>query len=142
MNWLTYTWITAISYGVFNVFMRLSSLFGMTSQLGTLILNFSAALTILGYSLMTRNFSQSIGSVTILGITFAIATGLIAAIGNTARFLSFDAKAPLATSQIIITIGQLIIVAIVSTIFFKENLTVSKIIGMLMGIAGIYFLLK
>lgn len=140
MTWLKYTLVTTIFYGTFNIFMKLASSYGINNKLGTFILNLTATLIMVMYFILLKPFSRTTGNLLTIGIVFAVLAGVSAAIGNTSRFIAYDLKAPLATSQLISSIGSMAITSIASFIIFKESFTLGKFIGLIIGSFGIYLM--
>lgn len=124
MNWLFFTIITSLCYGCFNVFMKIASGFGVESKVGTLILNLVATITIILYLSFSAKKSLKSLNLLSLGAMFAMFAGLMAAIGNTSRFIS--------------SFGSMTITYVISFLFLKESFSIGKLIGLFLGYVGIY----
>lgn len=142
MNWLIFTIITSVTYGFFNVFMKLAADFGINSKIGTLVLNLTAFLMILSYLLILKNTELKSSKLWSYGLVFAVLAGLMAAIGNTSRFISYDLEAPLSISQLISSFGSMTVTYLVGFIFLKEPLSVTKMFGLVLGYIGIYLAIR
>lgn len=137
MNWILLAIITAIFYGMYNFFIKISS--GSINQVvGAVILQLVAAvlgvITLLVLKIIGTEFTISQK-----GVWFAILAGLMVGLAEILSFFVFSKGAPISVGTAII-IGGSVVVASVIGFFLKENVSLLNLFGILAIVIGIVLL--
>lgn len=139
-NWFWYAVAAAILYGAHQIFTKLAAE-KIGDGLGGFVVEATAALTILGYLVYLKvagHWNQSASSA---GVGYSILTGLCVGAGTVVFFLLFQKGGPLSAVPMILA-GGAAIMAAAGTLFFKEPLSVPRVMGILFSIAGLLLLRK
>ncbi|HEY2081895.1 MAG TPA: EamA family transporter [Verrucomicrobiae bacterium] len=139
-NWFWYALAAAILYGVHQIFTKLAAE-KIGDGLGGFVVEATAALTILGYLVYLKvagHWNQSASSA---GVSYSILTGLCVGAGTVVFFLLFQKGGPLSAVPMILA-GGAAIMAAAGTLFFKEPMSVPRVMGILFSIAGLLLLRK
>ena len=138
MSWLPLAVLTAVAFGVYNVFIKLSS--GRIDQiLGAVVLQTVAALVGGGVALALRLGGRSF-AVTGAGLGWAVAAGIAVGLAEIATFVLFSRGAPVAVATPIIMGGSVVVTALVGLAVLGERLAAPQLGGIVLVAAGIALL--
>ena len=136
--WFWYAVVAAILYGAHQIFTRLAAE-RIGDGLGGFIVEASAALSILIYLALlwlagrwTQKFSAA-------GFNYSLLTGICVGAGTIAFFLLFQKGGPLSAVPAILA-GGAAIMAIAGILFFHEPPSWQRLLGIVLAIAGLFFL--
>jgi len=134
MNWLLLAIITAIFYGMYNFFIKISS--GHINQVvGAVILQLVAA--ILGaITLFVLKLTGTEFNVSSKGVWFAILAGAMVGVAEILSFFVFSKGAPVSVGTAIIIGGSVVVAGIIG-LFMKEDLGIINFLGILAIVVGI-----
>lgn len=138
MNWIYLAVITASFYALYNVFIKLASghIYEIT---GAVILQIVAAL--LGGGLLLylkmKNIPMEISA---KGIWLSVIAGIFVGLAEIFSFIVFSKGVSASAGIPVIIGGSVLFAAIIGFIFLKDSLSASNIMGLLLIIAGIYFI--
>ena len=140
MSWILLTFITAVFFGVYSFFIKVSS--GHINQIaGALILQAVAAL-VGGISLLFLKFTNSPIEISNKGVFYAILAGLFIGLAEIATFFVFSKGVTLSLGLPIIVAGSVVFGSLLGILFLKEVLTPIHLLAMLLVIIGIALLVK
>ncbi len=137
-EWFWYAIGAAILYGLHQVFTRLAS-DRIGDGIGGFVVEGTAAFTILLYLLslyMAGKWNQTIST---LGVSYSVLTGICVGAGTILFFLLFQKGGPLSAVPMILA-GGASIMAVVGIFFFKEAASWPRLLGIVLSIAGLYLL--
>jgi len=137
-SWFPYAIVAALLYGLHQVFTKLAAN-RIAAGPGGLILEATATVTILIYVVLLqfggeRNllFSRS-------GTLWSAVAGLCVGAGTIAFYLLFQRGGPLSAVPGILA-GGLALVALVGFLGFHEQLSVTRLAGIVLSVAGLWLL--
>jgi transporter family protein len=139
-DWFWYAVGAAVLYGLHQVFTKLASA-TISDGLGGFVVEGSAALTILvylGWLWFSGHWDQKADTA---GIGWSVVTGLCVGVGTILFFLLFQKGGPLSAVPMVLA-GGAAIMAVAGVLFFKETLSVARMSGIVLAIAGLYLLRK
>jgi transporter family protein len=139
-TWFWYAVGAAILYGLHQVFTKLASS-TISDGLGGFVVEGSAALTILiylGWLWFSGHWDQKADAA---GVGWSVVTGLCVGVGTILFFLLFQKGGPLSAVPMVLA-GGAAIMAVAGVVFFKESLSVARVAGIFLAIAGLYLLRK
>jgi transporter family protein len=135
MNWLLPAILTAIFYGTYNVFIKLSS--GHIHQIaGALILQIVAALLGTGV-LVFLKIKQVPLEISSRGVWYAVLAGVFVGLAEIFSFVVFSKGVNASTGISIIIGGSVVVGAAIGFLFLKESMPPLQFIGLLLIVAGI-----
>jgi bacterial/archaeal transporter family protein len=136
--WFWYAVGAAVLYGAHQIFTKLAA-DKISDGLGGFVVEASAALTILFYLAWLRfggTWNQtSSGS----GVFWSVLTGVCVGAGTILFFLLFQKGGPLSAVPMILA-GGAAMMALAGIIFFKEPMTLARLAGIAMALAGLFLL--
>lgn len=139
-NWFWYAVAAAVLYAAHQIFTKLSA-DKIGDGLGSFVVEATAALTILGYLIYLKtvgpwqqNFSSS-------GVGYSVLTGICVGAGTIVFFLLFQKGGPLSAVPMILA-GGAAIMATAGILFFKEPVSIPRLLGVVFSIAGLLLLRK
>ncbi|MFZ2189818.1 MAG: EamA family transporter [Candidatus Magasanikiibacteriota bacterium] len=134
MNWIFLAIITAVFYGMYNFFIKLSS--GNINQVvGAVILQIVA--TMLGVvTLLILKLTGMEFNISSKGVWYAVLAGVMVGLAEILSFFVFSKGAPVSVGTAII-IGGSVVVAGVIGFFMKEDFGIMNFLGILAIIIGI-----
>ncbi len=138
MNWFWYAVVAAVLYGLHQIFTKLASA-NISDGLGGFVVEATAAATIAIYLIvlwLSKHWDQKGDSV---GIWYSVLTGICVGAGTLAFFLLFQKGGPLSAVPMILA-GGAAIMAIAGIFFFKEPASVSRVIGIVLALTGLFLL--
>ncbi len=134
-DWLPLALLTAVAYGLFNVFAsRAGGKIG--DALGAGLLEGTAALVIGIFALATRASTQA----TAAGVRFSVLAGVFAGIGTLAYVSMFRRGGALAFAGPIAFCGSMVVMVAVGVLVFHEPLSAKRAAGLLLGLLSIALL--
>lgn len=138
LNWISLAVMTAVFYGVYNFFIKVSS--GHINQIvGAVILQIVAAL-LGGVILFIMKMTNSPLEISPKGVWFAILAGIFVGLAEITSFFVFS-KGIYASIGIPIVIGGSVLFgAVLGLIFLKETINPANILGILLIVGGIILL--
>ena len=139
-DWFWYAVGAAVLYGLHQVFTKLASS-TISDGLGGFVVEGSAAVTILiylGWLWFSGHWDQKADAA---GVGWSVVTGLCVGVGTILFFLLFQKGGPLSAVPMVLA-GGAAIMALAGVLFFKEPLSVARVTGIVLAIAGLYLLRK
>ncbi len=134
MHWLLLAVISAIFFGAYNVFIKISS--GHINQVvGALILQVVAAFVGGGIFIIFKMMNAPL-EVSQKGIWFAVFAGLAIGLAEVASFFLFSKGVPVSVGMPIIVGGSMVFGTILGVFFLKETLSPIHYFAIAMTIAG------
>ena len=109
------------------------------SATGGLLVEVVAALTILTYLIYARYYAHQDHKIEGQGVTYSILTGICVGAGTVFFFALFQKGAPLTAVPAILA-GGAAIMAVVGFIGLHEEVTASKLVGLVLSIIAIFLL--
>jgi bacterial/archaeal transporter family protein len=137
-SWFFYAIGAAVLYGAHQIFTKMAS-DKISDGLGGFVVEGSAALTILVYLAYLKFFGQWNQTSSALGIWYSVLTGICVGVGTLFFFLLFQKGGPLSSVPMILA-GGAVIMAIAGIVFFKESPSISRLIGIILALVGLFLL--
>ena len=139
-TWFFYAVGAAVLYGLHQVFTKLAA-DRISEGLGGLVVEGTAALTILAYLAWLRFDGKWSQTASYLGVWFSVLTGVCVGAGTILFFLLFQKGGPLSAVPMILA-GGAAIMALTGILFFKEPASWPRLLGVAMAIGGLFLLRK
>ncbi len=136
--WFWYAAVAAVLYGAHQIFTRLAS-DHIGDGLGGFVVEATAALSILlylGVLYFAGRWNQKFSSE---GFWYSALTGICVGAGTIAFFLLFQKGGPLSSVPVILA-GGAAIMAIAGFFFFHEPASISRIVGIILALVGLFLL--
>ncbi len=136
--WFWYAVVAAVLYGAHQIFTRLAS-DHIGDGLGGFVVEATAAFSILLYLCFlyfSGRWNQKFSSE---GFWYSALTGVCVGAGTIAFFLLFQRGGPLSSVPVILA-GGAAIMAIAGIFFFHEPASITRIVGILLALAGLFLL--
>lgn len=138
MNWILLAITTAIFYGAYNVFIKVSS--GHINQIvGAVILQIVAALVGV-IILLILKITNSPLVISQKGVWFAVLAGIMVGLAEITSFYVFSRGVPVSTGIPIIIGGSVLVGAVLGLTFLKETLTPIHYLAIALIVAGVIIL--
>jgi transporter family protein len=137
-QWFWYAIGAAILYGLHQVFTKLASN-GISDGLGGFVVEGTAALTILLYLAALYFGGRWNQKASAPGVWYSVATGVCVGVGTIFFFLLFQKGGPLSSVPMILA-GGAAIMAVVGIFFLNEPVSVTRIIGIVLALTGLFLL--
>lgn len=138
--WIWYAVIAAVLYGAHQIFTRLAAE-RIGDGLGGLVVEASAALSILVYLTLLWLGGRWNQKFTISGLNYSLLTGICVGAGTIVFFLLFQKGGPLSAVPAILA-GGATIMAITGILFFHEPPSWQRLAGVAFAITGLFLLRK
>lgn len=139
-EWLWYAIGAAVLYGLHQIFTKLASA-GISDGYGGAIVETTAAVTIGLYVIAVKALGGPPQHATRSGVLYSVATGICVGAGTVLFFLLFQRGGPLSAVPAILAVGAAIM-AVAGVAWFREPLSWSRGIGVVLSIASILLLRK
>jgi transporter family protein len=136
--WFWYALWAAVLYGLHQVLTKLAAN-RIGDGLGGFIVEATAALTILLYLAWLRFGGTWNQTSSAPGLIYSVLTGICVGAGTVVFFLLFQKGGPLSAVPMVLA-GGAALMAIVGILFFKETVSPSRVIGIVMALVGLYLL--
>lgn len=137
-TWFWYAIGAAVLYGLHQIFTKMASS-SISDGLGGLVVEGTAALTILAYLAWLRFSGHWNQKAAAPGIVYSITTGICVGAGTILFFLLFQKGGPLSAVPMVLA-GGAALMAIAGIVFFKEPPSAARLAGIAMAIAGLVLL--
>lgn len=138
MTWIPLAIATAVAFGLYNVFIKVSSS-RIDEVLGAVILQAVALGLGVGYLVTLRatgkQFQVSSG-----GVLAAVGAGVAVGVAEILTFVVFARGAPASLGSPIIMGGSIVVAAVIGTIALREMLGLYQVLGIALVIAGIFLI--
>jgi bacterial/archaeal transporter family protein len=139
-TWFWYAVGAALLYGLHQIFTKLASA-GISDGIGGLVVEGTAALTILVYLIYLRTAGSWNQSATAFGIWYSVLTGICVGSGTILFFVLFQKGGPLSAVPMILA-GGAALMATAGILFFHEPISFSRIVGIVLAITGLLLMRK
>jgi transporter family protein len=137
-SWYLYAIGAAVLYGLHQVFTKMAAE-RISDGLGGFVVEASAALSILlylGWLWLAHKWNQtSTGS----GVFYSVVTGICVGAGTILFFLLFQHGGPLSAVPMILAGGGALM-AMAGILFFKEPVSLARVIGIILALVGLILL--
>ncbi|MGI8820615.1 MAG: EamA family transporter [Chthoniobacterales bacterium] len=136
--WFWYAVVAAVLYGAHQIFTRLAS-DHIGDGIGGFVVEATAALSILLYIAFlyfSGRWNQKFSSE---GFWYSALTGVCVGAGTIAFFILFQRGGPLSSVPVILA-GGAAIMAIAGIFFFHEPASISRIVGIVLALVGLFLL--
>ena len=140
MHWLIFAILSAISFGLYDFFIKLSS----EKSSPTIALMIISGITFL-ITLIATIFLKTSGHKLIIskeGIWWLVTAGVLVTIGDILYIIMFSKNVPLNLGNPFVVGGTIITAIIFSIIFLKEPLELTRIFGIIFTLFGLILLTK
>ncbi len=137
-DWFWYAIGAAVFYGLHQVFTKLASN-RIGDGLGGFVVEITAALSILVYIGFLYFSGQWNQQGTGLGILYSVLTGICVGIGTILFFVLFQKGGPLSAVPMVLA-GGAAIMAVVGILFFHEQASWLRLLGIVLSIGSLYLL--
>jgi transporter family protein len=139
-NWFWYAVAAAVLYGAHQIFTKLAS-DKIGDGLGGLVVEGTAALTILAYLIYLKTSGHWNQNLSSAGVGYSVLTGICVGAGTIVFFVLFQKGGPLSAVPMILA-GGAAIMAAAGTLFFKEPVSIPRVLGIVFAVAGLLLLRK
>jgi transporter family protein len=136
--WFFYAIGAAVLYGAHQIFTKLAAE-RISDGLGGVIVEGSAALTILIYLAWLRFSGTWNQTASAPGVFYSILTGICVGAGTIFFFVLFQRGGPLSAVPMILA-GGAAVMAIAGILFFKEPASATRLAGIAFAILGLFLL--
>src|SRR5437762_10214784 len=136
--WFFYAVWAAVLYGLHQIFTKLAA-DKISDGLGGFVVEATAALTILLYLAWLRfggTWNQTSSGP---GVFWSVLTGICVGVGTIFFFVLFQKGGPLSAVPMILA-GGAAIMAIAGILIFRETPSLSRLLGIVLAIAGLFLL--
>src|SRR5262245_24073003 len=131
-SWFFYAVGAAVLYGAHQIFTKMAS-DRISDGLGGFVVEGSAALTILFYLGYLRWFGAWNQTASAPGVYYSIWTGMCVGVGTILFFLLFQKGGPVSAVPMILA-GGAAIMAVAGILFFKEPVSLVRLLGIAMAL--------
>ncbi|MDB6124324.1 MAG: protein of unknown function transrane [Pedosphaera sp.] len=139
-QWFWYAVGAALLYGMHQIFTKLAA-DKIGDGLGGFVVEGTAALSILVYLLYLKFFGTWNQPAEASGIFYSVLTGICVGAGTILFFLLFQKGGPLSAVPMILA-GGAAIMALAGILFFKEPVSLPRLLGIVFAIVGLFLLRK
>src|SRR2546429_1191539 len=136
--WFFYAVWAAVLYGLHQIFTKLAA-DRISDGLGGFVVEGSAALTILLYLAWLRFGGTWNQTSSAPGVFWSVLTGICVGIGTIFFFVLFQKGGPLSAVPMILA-GGAAIMAVAGILFFKEQASFARIMGIALALLGLFLL--
>jgi transporter family protein len=137
-SWFWYAVGAAVLYGAHQIFTKLAAE-KISDGLGGFVVEGSAALTILLYLAWLRFGGSWNQTASGPGVFWSALTGICVGVGTIFFFVLFQKGGPLSAVPMILA-GGAALMAMAGIAFFKEPLSLPRLLGIVMALAGLFLL--
>jgi bacterial/archaeal transporter family protein len=136
--WFWYAIGAAVLYGLHQVFTKMAS-DRIGDGVGGFVVEATAAASILVYLAYLYFSGRWNQQVTAPGVVYSVLTGICVGIGTLLFFLLFQKGGPLSAVPMILA-GGAALMAVVGIFFFREPASLSRVLGIVLSIIGLFLL--
>src|SRR5207244_5463109 len=136
--WFSYAVWAAVLYGLHQIFTKLAA-DKISDGLGGLVVEATAALTILLYLAWLRFGGTWNQTSSAPGVFYSVLTGICVGAGTIVFFVLFQKGGPLSAVPMVLA-GGAALMAIAGILFFKEDASVPRLLGIVLAGVGMYLL--
>lgn len=136
--WFWYAVGAAVLYGAHQIFTKLAAE-KISDGLGGFVVEASAALTILLYLAWLRFGGTWNQTSSAPGVFWSVLTGVCVGVGTIFFFVLFQKGGPLSAVPMILA-GGAALMAVAGIAFFKEPVTVARLLGIGFALVGLFLL--
>ena len=136
--WFWYAIWAAVLYGLHQIFTKLAAE-RISDGLGGFVVEATAALTILLYLAWLRFGGTWNQTSSAPGIFYSVLTGICVGAGTIVFFVLFQKGGPLSAVPMVLA-GGAALMAIAGILFFKEDASVPRLLGIVLAGVGMYLL--
>ena len=136
--WFLYAVGAAVLYGLHQIFTKLAA-DRISDGLGGFVVEATAAMTILLYLAWLRFGGTWNQTSSAPGVFWSVLTGVCVGAGTILFFLLFQKGGPLSAVPMILA-GGAALMAVAGIFFFKEPVTVARLAGIALALAGLFLL--
>ena len=137
-SWFWYAFWAAVLYGLHQIFTKLAAE-RISDGLGGFVVEATAALTILFYLAWLRFGGTWNQTSSAPGVFYSVLTGICVGAGTVVFFLLFQEGGPLSAVPMVLAAGAALM-AIVGILFFKENASAPRLLGIALALIGLFLL--
>ena len=137
-GWFYYAVVAAVLYGLHQIFTKLAAE-KISDGLGGFVVEATAALTIqlyLGWLRFGGSWNQTSSTP---GIFWSVLTGICVGAGTIVFFLLFQKGGPLSAVPMILA-GGAALMAVAGILFFKEPVSLLRLLGIVLALVGLLLL--
>ena len=131
--------VAALSFGLYNVFIKLSSE-QINPILGAVVLQFVAAFLGLALLLISRARTAAPLLVTARGVTLAVLAGIAIGVVEILTFTIFGRGVPVAVGNPIIVGGSLVVTSLVGILLLREVVSPAQVVALILITFGVLLL--
>ena len=136
--WFWYAIWAAVLYGLHQIFTKLAAE-RISDGLGGFVVEATAALTILLYLAWLRFGGTWNQTSSAPGVFYSVLTGICVGAGTIVFFVLFQKGGPLSAVPMVLA-GGAALMAIAGILFFKEDASVPRLLGIVLAVVGMYLL--
>src|SRR6266704_854941 len=136
--WFLYAVVAAVLYGLHQIFTKLAA-DRIGDGLGGFVVEATAALSILLYLAWLRLSGHWNQASSPAGVFYSALTGICVGAGTIAFFLLFQKGGPLSAVPMVLA-GGAALMAIAGILFFKEPISLPRVLGIILALAGLFLL--
>jgi len=140
MNWILLALFTAIFYGVYNFFIKVSA--GYINQIAGAVILQAVATAVGGGILLFLKITNTPVAISNKGILYAVLAGVFVGLAEITSFFVFSKGVAVSTGVPIIIGGSVVFASILGILFLKETLTPIHLIAVILVIIGVVLLVK
>jgi transporter family protein len=137
-EWFWYAIGAAVLYGAHQIFTKLAA-DKISDGLGGLVVESTAALTILTYLAWLRFGGTWNQTASAPGVWYSALTGICVGVGTILFFLLFQKGGPLSAVPVVLA-GGAALMAVIGIGAFRETASPLRILGIVLSLAGLYLL--
>src|SRR5437867_11585827 len=137
-EWFWYAVGAAVLYGLHQGFAKLAAE-GISDGLGGFVVEATAALTLLLYLVWLRFGGTWNQTSSATGVFYSVLTGICVGAGTILFFVLFQKGGPLSAVPMVLA-GGAALMAIAGILFFKEDASVPRLLGIVLAGVGMYLL--
>ena len=139
-EWFWYAMGAAFLYGLHQIFTKLAAE-KISDGLGGFVVEVTAALTILLYLAWLRFGGTWNQTLSAPGVFYSVLTGICVGFGTILFFVLFQKGGPLSAVPMILA-GGAALMAAAGILLFREPVSLSRVMGIVLAVAGLLLLRK
>lgn len=140
MNWLLLAIITAICFGLYNIFIKLAA--GNIHQMAGAVLLQLVAASVGGILLLYIKSTKQVVSISQTGVLYSCLAGISVGLAEILTFYVFTKGAPASVGTPVIIGGSVVVAALLGWLVLREQLSVGQVLGVGLIVVGIGLLAR